>query len=142
MAERVLLSPNTFTVDSCESRCAVGLFPSNGSSHMSVKHVSKLKKPDHPPPGVTAHGLRVNGLFVSFHRKEVGPQRWLPDPKPTALLLPSSLPPSFLPPSIPDPPPSQASAPKERRKERKLNHTSVMTPCEPSTPGFSALPCG
>lgn len=45
------------------------------SSHAGVKHVSELKKPDHPPPGVTAHGLRVNGWMVSFHRKEVGPQR-------------------------------------------------------------------
>ena len=103
----------------------------SSSPHIRVKHGSKLKKPEHPPPGVTAHGLRVNGWVISFHRKEVGPQRWAPGPpNPQPLLLPSSLPRS---PTLS----LRLQLLKKGGKKLKTNQTSVTTPCEPSTLGFS-----
>lgn len=112
--------------------CAVGLFPSN-RQFPTCRGEACLQAEEARPSTTRSYctrtqGERLDGLISQKGSGTPEVSSWTP--KPTAP------PPSFLPPSIPDPLP-QASAPKERRKERKTNHTSVMTPCEPSTPGFS-----
>lgn len=112
--------------------CTVGLFPSN-RQFPTRRGKACLQAAEAQASNTRSYCTRTQGeqLDGLISQKESGTPEvssWTPEP--------TAAPPSFLPPSIPDPLP-QASAPKERRKERKTNQTNVMTPCEPSTPGFS-----
>ena len=127
-----LQSKHIRSVDSCESQLHCRFV----SEQLAVPHTSGWSM----SPSCRSLSIQHQELLHMDSGWTVGwshftERKWDPrvsswTPEPTAA------PPSFLPPSIPDPLP-QASAPKERRKEIKTNQTSVMTPCEPSTPGFS-----
>ena len=144
MAERVF-SPNTFVRWIHVSLSfTVGLFPSNqqfpthqGEACLQAEEARASTARSYCP---RTQGEQLGDLIPQKGNGTPEVSSWTPEP--------TAAPPSFLPPPLPDPLP-QASAPKERRKEIKRNQTSVTTPCEPSTLGFSTalqirpvpLPC-
>lgn len=139
-----LQSKHVRSVDSCESQLHCWFV----SEQSAVPHTSGWSvAPSWRSPSIHRQELLPTDSGWTVGRSHSTERKW--DPRGELLDPGTYSRSSFLPPSpAPDPLP-QASAPKERRKEIKTNQTSVTTPCEPSTLGFSTalqirpvpLPC-